>query len=100
MLVRTWLVMLCALVACAPVTAGDFGTRGDAIAMVKRVQAKFKKDGPQATFHAITESGEFRDRDLYPFVYDTAGWNVAHGVNPKMVGKLWISIKDQDGNFL
>jgi signal transduction histidine kinase len=76
------------------------GTRAEAVAMVKRVQQKFAKQGPQATFDAITSSDEFRDRDLYPFVYDTDGWNVAHGANPQMVGKLWISIKDQDGNYL
>ncbi|HEY2137483.1 MAG TPA: hypothetical protein VGH49_16450, partial [Xanthobacteraceae bacterium] len=41
------------------------GTREEAIAMVKRVQEKFAKAGPQATFDAITSSDEFRDRDLY-----------------------------------
>jgi cytochrome c len=76
------------------------GSREEAVAMVKRVQQKFATQGPQATFDAITSSDEFRDRDLYPFVYDIDGWNVAHGANPLMVGKLWISIKDQDGNYL
>jgi signal transduction histidine kinase len=76
------------------------GNRDEAIAMVKRVQEKFAKQGPQATFDAITSSEEFRDRDLYPFVYDLEGWSVAHGANPNMVGKLWISTKDQDGNYL
>jgi cytochrome c len=76
------------------------GTRAEAIAMVKRVQEKFAKAGPQAPFDAITSSDEFRDRDLYPFVYDIDGWNVAHGANSQMVGKLWISTKDQDGNYL
>jgi cytochrome c len=76
------------------------GTREEAIAMVKRVQEKFAKAGPQATFDAITNTNEFRDRDLYPFVSDLSGWNVAHGANPQMVGKLWISTKDQDGKFL
>jgi len=97
---RWCVVIVCALFACTSAAAGEFGTRPEAIAMVKRVQAKFQKNGPQATFSAITQSDEFRDRDLYPFVYDTDGWCVAHGANPKMVGKLWISIKDQDGNFL
>ena len=100
MLIRSWSLMLCAFIACAPVAAGEFGTRAEAIAMVKRVQAKFQKDGAEATFQAITQTDAFHDRDLYPFVYDTEGWNVAHGANPQMVGKLWISIKDQDGNFL
>ncbi|MDQ6618433.1 MAG: cache domain-containing protein [Pseudomonadota bacterium] len=94
-----WIVLF-ALFASVPAFAGAFGTRAEAIAMVKRVQEKFTREGAEAAFKAITETDEFRDRDLYPFVYDLDGWSVAHGTNPKMVGKLWISIKDQDGNFL
>ena len=80
--------------------AGGSGTREEAVAMVKRVQQKFAADGAEATFAAISYTDEFHDRDLYPFVYTLDGWNVAHGANPKMVGKLWISTKDQDGNYL
>lgn len=92
--------LVAALVTCMPAAAGEHGTRDEAVAMVKRVQARFAKDGAEATFNAITGTDEFHDRDLYPFVYDTEGWSVAHGANARMVGKLWISIKDQDGNFL
>jgi len=91
------LILCFSTLAAAEPTAGS---REEAIAMVKRVQQKFATAGPQATFDAITSSAEFHDRDLYPFVYDTDGWNIAHGANPLMVGKLWISIKDQDGNYL
>ena len=93
------LVLVMALIVPAAADSAP-GTRDEAIAMVKRVQEKFAKEGPQATFDAITKTGEFRDRDLYPFVYDVDGWSVAHGANPQMVGKLWIATKDQDGNFL
>jgi signal transduction histidine kinase len=69
--------------------------------MVKRVQERFKKDGREATFAAVTgQENEFKDRDLYPFIYDVNGLNVAHGAYPKMVGKMWLSTKDQAGNFL
>jgi cytochrome c len=88
------------VLATSAVADSEPGTREEAIAMVKRVQEKFAKAGAQATFDAITNTDEFRDRDLYPFVYDLDGWSLAHGANPKMVGKLWISTKDQDGNFL
>src|ERR1700681_4297425 len=40
------------------------GTREEAVAMVKRVQEKFAKEGPRTTFDAITNSDEFHDRDL------------------------------------
>ena len=77
------------------------GSRDEAVAMVKRVQATFKADGPDATFAAVTgQDPRFKDRDLYPFIYDFTGLSIAHGANAKMVGKMWINTKDQDGNFL
>ncbi len=82
--------------------ASEFGTREEAVAMVKRVQEKFRKDGPEATFNAVTDPStrEFHDRDLYPFIYDLTGLNVAHGARPALVGKNLISLKDQDGKHL
>ncbi|MHB8726569.1 MAG: cache domain-containing protein [Casimicrobiaceae bacterium] len=100
MLRRFAFVLCCTLPLAAPAHSSEFGTRAEAVAMVKRVEAMFAKEGSAATFKAITETDQFRDRDLYPFVYNFEGVSVAHGANPKMVGKLWISMKDQDGNFL
>lgn len=81
--------------------ASEFGTREEAVAMVKRVQDKFHADGPEATFKAVNDQStkEFHDRDLYPFIYLT-GLNVAHGARPALVGKNLISLKDQDGKHL
>jgi hypothetical protein len=64
--------------------AADFGTKDEAVAMVKRVQEKFKKDGADATFKAVSDKSveEFHDRDLYPFIYDMKGTCVAHGARP------------------
>lgn len=94
-------VMALALPA-LPVRAGELGSREEAVAMVKRVQQKFLDDGPAATFKAVTDksTAEFHDRDLYPFIYDLAGVNVAHGARPALVGKNLISLKDQDGIYL
>jgi signal transduction histidine kinase len=80
--------------------AAEFGTREEAIAMVKQVQEKFKKDGPEATFKAVTEKS-FNNRDLYPFIYTLDGTKcVAHGANSALVGKNLIDLKDQDGKYL
>ena len=86
----------------SPGLASEFGTREEAVAMVKRVQEKFRKDGPEATFKAVIDQSnkEFHDRDLYPFIYDLNGLNVAHGARPALVGKNLISLKDQDGKYL
>ena len=80
----------------------DIGNREEAVAMVRRVQEKFAKDGPEATFKAVIDPAtkEFHDRDLYPFIYDMNGLNVAHGARPALVGKNLISLTDQDGKFL
>ena len=85
-----------------PAGAAEFGTKDEAVAMVKRVQAKFKAEGAEATFKAVSDKSvaEFHDRDLYPFIYDMSGVNVAHGARPALIGKNLIALKDQDGKFL
>jgi len=82
--------------------AAEFGTKAEAVAMVKRVQARFKAEGAEATFKAVSDKSvaEFHDRDLYPFIYDFSGVNVAHGARPALIGKNLIALKDQDGKFL
>lgn len=83
----------------APVA--EFGTKDEAVAMVKRVQEKFRRDGVEATFKAVTaKAREFHDRDLYPFIYDLNGVVTAHGAKPELVGKNLIDFKDQNGKFL
>lgn len=92
-----------ALIAIAsPATAAEFGTKDEAVAMVKRVQAEFKKAGPDATFKAVSDKSiaDFHDRDLYPFIYNMKGICVAHGARPALIGKNLIDLKDQDGKFL
>jgi hypothetical protein len=91
------------LFAASPVQAApEFGSKAEAVAMVRRVQEMFKKDGPQATFKAVSDKSnkEFQDRDLYPFIYDLKGICVAHGARPALIGKNLIGLKDQDGKYL
>jgi len=80
----------------------EFGTKDEAVAMVKRVEEMFKKDGADATFKAVSDKSvaAFHDRDLYPFIYDMAGTCVAHGARPALIGKNLIDLKDQDGKYL
>jgi uncharacterized protein len=80
--------------------AAEFGTRAEAMAMVRRVQEKFKKDGPEATFKAIDNSApEFHDRDLFPFVLRLDGKQVVAIPIPAIRGKNTYDLKDQDGKF-
>jgi cytochrome c len=97
---------IAALVMFAPATAAQFGTKDEAVAMVKRVQEMFKKDGAEATFKAVTDKSvkEFHDRDLYAFIYfrdgPKKGVCVAHGARPALIGKNLYDLKDQDGKYL
>ena len=86
----------------SPVTAAEFGTKEEAVAMVKRVQAEFKKAGPEATFKEVSDKAvaDYHDRDLYPFIYNMEGICVAHGARQALIGKNLIDLKDQDGKFL
>jgi cytochrome c len=97
-----FLLFAALLAAGAPATAATYGTRAEAVAMVKRVQEEFKKDGAQAAFKAVTDKSTkpFHDRDLYAFIYNLSGVCVAHGARPALIGKNLIDLKDQDGKYL
>jgi cytochrome c len=103
-MLKVFAAALLALTLGSPAIAGEstVGNRDEAVAMVKRVQHKFEADGAQPTFRAVSDAkvAEFHDRDLYPFVYDLEGVNVAHGARPALIGKSLISMKDQDGKYL
>ena len=98
----TFLAFATLVVIASPALAAEFGSKAEAVAMVKRVQAEFKKAGPEATFKEVSDQSakEFHDRDLYPFIYDMSGLCVAHGARPALIGKNLIELKDQDGKYL
>jgi cytochrome c len=100
-MLRPFLAVLLGLAVIPSAKSAELGTREEAVAMVHRVQEKFNKEGPAATFNAITgKSSEFNDRDMYVFAYDMNGVNVAHGANTTLVGENRINLRDQSGKFL
>jgi cytochrome c len=77
---------------------GKKGTPADAEKMVKSAITYFKANGQEKAFAEFSNpNGKFVQGDLYVFVYDMTGKCVAHGGNPKMVGKDLIDMKDPDG---
>lgn len=82
--------------------AADKGSAGEAMAMVKKAVAYLKDNGKEKAFAEFGNgaNAQFHDRDLYLFVYDLNGINVAHGNNPKMVGKNLLDMKDHNGKFI
>jgi signal transduction histidine kinase len=79
--------------------AADRATADEALAMVKSAIAYMKKHGNEKAFadFADVKNSQWHDRDLYLFVYDFKGINVAHGNNPKMPGKDLLELRDADG---
>jgi signal transduction histidine kinase len=75
-------------------------SRDEAVAMVKKGVAFIKASGTEKAYAAFTEKNpQFIDRDLYLVVYGLDGKCLAHGANPKQVGKDLIDLTDIDGKY-
>ena len=78
--------------------AGEFGTKDEAVAMVKKAVVFIKDQGIDKAYSEISnKSGSFIDRDLYVVVYGLDGKVLAHGANSKLIGKDMLDAQDVDG---
>lgn len=85
---------------CSPALAEGQATKDEAMAMVGKAVAHFKKVGADKAFTDFSDKqGAFVDRDLYIVAYDMAGKCVAHGANAKLIGKDLIDAEDVDGKL-
>jgi len=74
-------------------------TEPEAEAMVKKAIAHYKKVGKDKAIGDIVKNpGPFVDRDLYVTVYTMNADALAH-INPKMVGKNMMELRDADGKY-
>jgi cytochrome c len=70
----------------------------DAEAMVKKGVAFIKANGTEKGYEEISKkNNQFIKQDLYLVVYSLEGVVLAHGANPKMIGKNLIELRDIDG---
>jgi signal transduction histidine kinase len=102
MMKRAWtgLLMGCFILTASGVARAEEkpGTPDEAVAMVKKAIAFLKANGKDKALAEISNpKGRFVDGDLYVTVYDLNGNCLAHGFNPKMVGKNMLDLKDPDG---
>lgn len=66
--------------------------------LVKTAVGYFLANGKDATFALISNpTGPFIKGDIYMFVYDFEGVNVAHGNNPALIGQNLIDLTDNRG---
>ena len=84
----------------APALASDGATKEEAVAMVKKGIAFIQSAGTEKAYAAFTgKDKEFIDRDLYLVVYGLDGLVLAHGANPRQVGKQLMEMTDIDGKY-
>ena len=76
-------------------------TKEEASALVKKASAYFKANGKEKLFSEINNpSGQFVKEELYLFATGFDGVMLAHGNNPKLIGKNVGEMKDSAGkNF-
>ena len=83
-----------------PAWANKDATKDDAVAMVKKGIAFIKANGSDKGYAEVSsKTGSFIDRDLYLVVYDLDGKCLAHGANPKQIGRDLIDLTDIDGKY-
>ena len=94
-------VVSAALFACAnAAVAGEFATKDEATAMVKKAVGFIKDQGADKAYAEISnKSGQFVNHDLYVVVYGLDGKVLAHGANGKLIGKDMLDAQDVDGKF-
>jgi cytochrome c len=96
---RTTLAACALALAAAPALASN-ANKDEAVAMVKKGIAFINANGTEKGYAEIdNKSGQFIDRDLYLVVYGLDGHCLAHGANPKMIGRNLIDLTDVDGKY-
>jgi cytochrome c len=99
-LLSTLLLGLSALLFSHGALAADKGTADEASALTKKAIAYLKANGKEKAFAEFNNpNGQFKDRDLYVFVFDFNGKTLAHGTNPKLLDKNLLDLKDADGKM-
>ena len=98
MLTRRMIAIVAAtFVALSAANAQERGTLAEAQAMSESAAAFLETEGTVIAFDAFDNAEEWKDRDLYVFVLDPDGVNVAHGVDPDLIGQDLFELTDVNG---
>jgi cytochrome c len=97
-LFRVLLVLSSTLCMTAHTHAQERGTRQEAVALVEAAVAHVKKVGADKAFDDFNkDKAAWTKKDLYVFADDFDGLAKANGGNEKLVGKVILHLKDQNG---
>jgi signal transduction histidine kinase len=94
-------VMVAVMVMAVCIGSVFAGSKQDeSMALVKKAVAYIKENGKEKAFAEFSNpTGKFVKGELYIFVYDSKGTNLAHGGNQKLIGKNLIDLSDSAGTF-
>jgi cytochrome c len=98
--IKLFFALICALafVSQIPVPAFAGGSAQEAQQLVDNALKYCKDHGKEKAIEAFNDSkGQFVNGELYIFMFDTEGLCLAHGYNPKLVGKNLNDLKDANG---
>jgi cytochrome c len=88
------------LIALAIATPADARTAAEVTALVERAIAHIHEVGRERAFADFSRSdGGFVDGELYIFCQDVSGVVLAHGGNPKIVGRNMADVRGPDGKL-
>jgi len=97
---------LCVLLACSifllalTLPAWGAGTPEEAKALVEKAITFYKANGKAKALEEFSKpTGRFVKGDLYIFAYNPMGTIIAHGGDPKLVGKDFSGVHDPDGKY-
>lgn len=75
-------------------------SKDEAVSMVKKVEAFYKKNGRVKMAEAVQkDKGQFEKGELYVYIIDFKGIVIAHPRLPGWVGKSYLNLKDADGKY-
>jgi cytochrome c len=101
--IRCFLVIICAMVLISqflPLDAFAGGTAAEAQALIDKAVQYYKENGKEKAIASINDpNGGFVRGDLYIFMLNYGGDTLAHGANPKLVGKNMNDLKDAGGKL-
>jgi signal transduction histidine kinase len=97
---------LCAITACGiflfalTLPVWGAGTPEEAKALVAQAVAFYKANGKEKALAEFSNpKGQFVKGDLYIFAYNPKGAIIAHGGDPKLIGRDFTGVQDADGKY-
>lgn len=83
-----------------PAWSADTNTPQEAKALVEQAIEFYKANGRDKALAEFSKpQGQFVKGDLYIFAFDSKGVTIAHGGDPKLIGRDLTALQDVDGKY-